>query len=619
MVGAAGDLSDGEQRALPILPGRTHLVESRFVALADSARRTLRFAGLAADDTTRADERLVVTVDTQLLNGVLRAIPYLLDYPYECTEQTLNRYLAAGILAGIYAEHPKLAELAKQSAGRDTRWERWDGADPNRRLLLEETPWLREAAGGAAARPLLNMLRPEVAERHRARALERLRTLQNADGGFPWFPGGDSTPYMTLYLLMDLARAGEFGLEVPADLAGAAWRYLQARCVIPADDDALPLPLPQTVMLCYVLSAYGDDVVSSAGFTRDARADLLDRAWRHRLEVPRNLKAHLALALFRAGRRDDARQVWASLMDAAKSDPDLGVFWAPEDRAWLWYNDTVEGHAFALRAAAEIAPNDPRRAGLAQWLLLNKHLNQWKSTRATAEALYALVHHLRSEGALGVRQAVRVQVAGEDRRFVSDPADPSAGRDRLVLTGDDLAGRGADTIVATREGPGLAFVSATWHCSTEQPVDAADGDLLGVTRRFFLGRVEDGRDVLVPLREGDPVAVGDRIEVQLSVRAHAAAEYIHLRDPRPAGCEPEDALSGYRRSGGLGYYEEIRDSAANFFIPWLPAGEYTLRHRLRAATAGTFRVQPAVLQSMYAPEFAAHSAGGALEITAGRR
>ena len=61
-------------------------------------------------------------------------------------------------------------------------------------------------------------------------------------------------------------------------------------------------------------------------------------------------------------------------------------------------------------------------------------------------------------------------------------------------------------------------------------------------------------------------------------------------------------------------YEEIRDSGSNFFFEWLPTGEYTFRYRVRAAMAGTFKVAPAVLQSMYAPEFGAYSAGHTLEV-----
>ena len=100
----------------------------------------------------------------------------------------------------------------------------------------------------------------------------------------------------------------------------------------------------------------------------------------------------------------------------------------------------------------------------------------------------------------------------------------------------------------------------------------------------------------------------------VSIRAKHAAEYVHLRDPRGAGFEPEKLTSGWRWDLGISAYEEIRDSGTNFFIEWLPAGEYTLSYRLRANMGGAFRVGPATLQSMYAPEFTAYSAGHRLEI-----
>ncbi|MEJ2581274.1 MAG: hypothetical protein P8127_06495 [Acidobacteriota bacterium] len=94
------------------------------------------------------------------------------------------------------------------------------------------------------------------------------------------------------------------------------------------------------------------------------------------------------------------------------------------------------------------------------------------------------------------------------------------------------------------------------------------------------------------------------------------AEYVHLRDPRGAGFEPETLHSQYKWDLGISWYEEVRDSGTNFFFEWLPAGEYTFKYRLRANMAGAFRVGPAVLQSMYAPEFTAYSAGHRLEVAA---
>jgi len=613
-VATAGNLSDGERRVLPILPGRTHLVQSRFAALQDSARRELRFPEILATDPTRGDEQLVVTVDTQLLTGVLRALPYLVDYPYQSTEQTLNAYLGVSILAGVYGDHPWVAARAAQLAGRDTPREPWYAPDPNRGLRLEETPWLQPSRGAPTELPLVDLLNPEVVERQRLDHLGRLREHQTKSGGFPWFAGGEPSLWMTLYVLMGLARGSEFGLEIPDDIVRNAWLWVRANTALPGADGAVELDPPMLTMLNYALSCYDDETVDLGGFTTDHRDAMLALSWRHRLALPRLLQAHLALTLERAGRHDDARTTVAALLDIAQEDPDLGVFWAPEDRAWLWTNDTVEGHAFILRAVSEIAPEEPRLAGLVQWLLLNRQLAHWKSTRATAEVIYALVHYQQTAGTLAVREEVRVQVGAQDLLWVHDPAELSQGRDRLVLVGEEIDHGAMRTIAVSKQTPGLAFASATWHLSSEQPVVAADGDLFVITRRYFRRHHDGEQWVLTPLAEGEAVSVGEQIEVQLSLTARHAAEFVHLRDPRPAGWEPESNTSSHRWDLGLRYYQETRDSGANFFFAWLPAGQYTLKHRLRAATAGVFRAQPAVLQSMYAPEFAAHSAGEVVRV-----
>ena len=108
---------------------------------------------------------------------------------------------------------------------------------------------------------------------------------------------------------------------------------------------------------------------------------------------------------------------------------------------------------------------------------------------------------------------------------------------------------------------------------------------------------------------------GDEVEVQIALGSKHAAEYVHLRDPRAAGLEPEDLVSGYRWDLGVGRYQETRDSGMNFFFEQLPAGEFTLKYRLRANLSGVFRVAPATVQSMYAPEFAAYSAGATLRVS----
>ncbi|MGE5413212.1 MAG: alpha-2-macroglobulin family protein, partial [Syntrophomonadaceae bacterium] len=614
----AGDFSDGELRPVPVLPGRMQLSQSRFAALSGGEARTLAFEDMAkSDDPSRVDEQLVVTIDAQLFHSVLAALPYLVNYPYECTEQTLNRFVSTGIVASLFRNYPAVGRMAQDFAKRETPLDAWAAPDPTRQMALEETPWLETARGGKdAGSGLVRILDPRAATAEREASLAKLRRAQTASGAFPWWPGGPPSPYMTLYAMYGFAKAAESGVEVPKDIVQRGWGYLarhfreeyEKRM---AQDRCSPEWL---TFLGYVATGYPDPSWMGDALTPAERREILAFSFKHWRAQSPYLKGMLALTLSRSSRPKDAALVWGSVMDSAKTDRDLGTYWAPEDRAWLWYEDTIETQAFALRTLMELSPSDERRHGLVQWLFLNKKLNQWKSTRATAEVLYALVSYLKKEGALAARESVTVSLAGQRTTFDFEPDRYTGKRDQLVVPGERIDPRRDAAIAVSKTGTGLAFASATWTFSTDRLPAEERGDLFAVSRRYYRREATPSGFELRPLAEGATLSPGDEVEVELSIRAKHAAEYVHLRDPRAAGLEPGVATSGYRWDLGLARYEEIRDSGTNFFFEWLPAGEYTLKYRVRANMAGTFRVGPATLQSMYAPEFSAYSAGAVITV-----
>lgn len=617
VTASSGNLSDGELRPLPVLPSRMHLVQSRFVTLREGQRKEMRFEDLAkGGDPTLLNEQMVVTVDAQLFYGVLEALPYLVNYPYECTEQTLNRFVSTGIVSSMFEKYPSVAAMAKEMSKRDVRLETWDAADPNRKMTLEESPWLVDARGGKdAGEGLAKVLDPRVAKAEREAALAKLAKAQTSIGGFPWWPGGPPSPYMTVYILHGLAKATEFGVDVPKEMVQRAWGYVAKHY----RDDLLSLMRKDCcwellTFVNYVASGFPDASWSENGLTAAERQEILDFSFKHWKEHSPYLKGYLALTLKRANRMKDAQLVFASVMDSAKTTEELGTYWAQEDRSWLWYNDTIESHAFALRTLTELSPKDPRRDGLVQWLFLNKKLNQWKSTRATAEVLYSLVHYLKAEGALGGRETMKVAVGGRATSFTFEPDRYTGKKNQVVIPGPQVDPKTTSTIAVEKGGKGFAFASAAWHFSTEKLPEADRGDFFNVSRRYFL-RENTGKEwVLKPIADGTVLKPGDQVEVQISLRTRHAAEYVHLRDPRGAGFEPETTVSRYKWDLGIAWYEEVRDSGTNFFFEQLPVGEYTFKYRLRANMAGTFRVGPATVQSMYAPEFNAYSSGATLTV-----
>ena len=625
----AGDFSDGELRPLPVLPSRMHLWQSQFVTLRDADTRRLHFADLKlADDPSRLNEQVVVTLDAQLFYTALKALPYLISYPYECTEQTLNRFTSTGILSSLFQKYPQVAQAAEALARRrDSRpgaaLDRFDEEDPNRKLTQEESPWLVESRGASAEggedERLLRVLHPAVARAQRDSAQSRLRKAQLPSGGFPWFPGGPASPDMTLYLVQGFARAAEFAVPVDNSLVQRAWQYLARhfrsdyqKLLAQGKGDVYFL-----TTLNYAASSFPKDPFTGGALNPAERAAILDYTFARWRELPPLLRTQLALTLQRSGRAGEGQLVFASVLDAAKTSPDQGTYFAPEDRAWLWYNDRIESHAFILRALLELQPQNPKKDGLVLWLLINKKLNQWKSTRATAEVLYALAHVLRADGSLGVKEEAQVTTGTRsgplDKRYTFTP-NKYVGKVQLVIPGAQIEPATTSTITVAKATKGLLFASATWHFSTERQPTQGVGDLLQVERRYFR-RTHNGKEyLLTPLGPGSALAIGDELEVQLSLRSKHAAQYIHLRDPRAAGLEPEAAVSRYRWDLGVAAYEEVRDSSTNYFFERLPAGEYTFTYRLRASMAGTFSIGPATLQSLYAPEFAAYSTGHQLTI-----
>ncbi|MBP1623827.1 MAG: hypothetical protein H6Q07_1847, partial [Acidobacteria bacterium] len=443
-----------------------------------------------------------------------------------------------------------------------------------------------------------------------------LHKSQTSSGGFPWFPGGPPSPYMTLYLLYGFSKALEFGVDVPRDIVLPAWNYTHRHYLdeivrqMIAHDSGWEF----VTFINYVLSNYPDSSWYENSFKPAERKAMLDFSFKHWKSHSPYLKGYLALTLKRMGRPKDAILVWQSVMDSAKTAEDQGTFWAPEDRGWLWYNDRIETHAFAIRTEMELIPDDTKLDGLVLWIFLNKKLNHWESTRATAEVIYSMAQYLKKTGQLGVREDATVTVGNQKTVFVFEPDQYTGKKNQIVVPGDKIDPKTSSFVSVEKTGKGHLFASATWHFSTERLPEEERGDYLRLSRSYFK-RVNTGREFsLQPIREGATLAAGDEVEVHLSLTSKHPMEYVHLRDPRGAGFEPASNVSRHKWDLGIGWYEEIRDSGTNFFFESLPQGEYLFKYRIRATTAGVFKVAPATVQPMYAPEFAAYSTGAVLKI-----
>ena len=274
------------------------------------------------------------------------------NYPYECTEQTLNRFLSTGIVSSrLRATIPAVARMAQELSKRDTQLETWDAADPNRQMALEETPWLEEARGGEEPAP-----RPDRAcstrgsrSADRDAALAKLAQGADRDRRLPLVAGRAALAlHDALHPVRLRAGAASSASRCREDMVERAWSYLAA--TLPATSSTALHGAKDdccwefVTFLNYVALVLSRRVAGRAARLTppSARRSSTSRSSTGR-STRRYLKGHAgadAASAWTAPK--DAKLVWDSVMDSAKTTPDEGTFWAPEDRAWLWYNDTIE-------------------------------------------------------------------------------------------------------------------------------------------------------------------------------------------------------------------------------------------------------------------------------------
>ena len=411
-------------------------------------------------------------------------------------------------------------------------------------------------------------------------------------------------------MLAGFAEAKRYGVQLPEDMVSRALAYVIGE--IPSRLDKDERNLATISYAAYVLTTYSPDEYPEAKAGHGLARSWVKFLQKHIHALTPFGKAYLAYTYFHLGDKKKADEVLDMALDGAREDPLVGVYWTMEKYSWVWYSDSVEKHAFFLKMLQELRPTDKRIPGMVQWLLFNRKGNVWKSTKASSAAVYALLDYLNRSGALSSKEVFSLSWGDTSESVTVNPDDWLEEPLRWIETGFDIT-PAKTTAVVKKDGKGIAFASMTWIYSTDRLPEASAPGLLLLDRKFFR-RVKEGDAYhLKPVASGDEVLVGDEVVVQLKVNAKSQFEYMHLKDLKAAGFEAETLLSGWKWSP-LPCYEEPRDSLTNFFVSWLPQGEYILSTTLRPTKPGTYRIGAATLQSMYAPEMTAHSAGFVINV-----
>ncbi|MEO7800634.1 MAG: alpha-2-macroglobulin family protein, partial [Ginsengibacter sp.] len=629
IIAKSGNKSDGEEAALPILTNRMLVTETLPLHTRGDSVKHFSFDKLrnSGKSETLKSRSLTIEYSTNPAWYAIQSLPYLAEPKYECADYLFNSYYSNTLAQYIINSSPKIAEVfklwQKDTANFKSNLQK---NEELKSVLLQETPWLLEAMNETAQmQQLADLFDAAKLSLALNTTFKKLAEWQSPNGGFMWFKGGPEDRYITQYIIIGVARLLNLKAVRPSQdqqvkaMIAKALPYLDA--AIKKDFDEIKKS-KQSLKISYPF--YPQSITAQYFYLRSLLPEYkvpekiqaaynyyknqLKAGW---LNQNKYTQAMIALSLYRTNDKSTATAILRSLKENAIVNEELGMYWKDwTTGGYLWYQAPIESQAMMIEAFTEIGNDGKAVDDLKTWLLKNKQTNSWVTSRATADASYALL--LKGSDWLSVEQKVNITVG--DTLIESDklPQQAGTGYFKYVFTEHKVTPEMGN--ISVKVSSAVKPVASTWGGAYWQYFEDLDKIAfaqtpLRVNKKLFITTNTDRGPVLKPITDNAGLKVGDKITVRIELRADRDMEYIHMKDMRAACMEPVNVLSTYKYQGGLGYYESTKDASTNFFFSYLPKGSYVFEYNLFVTHNGNFSNGITSIQCLYAPQFTAHSEG----------
>ncbi|MCK0144595.1 MG2 domain-containing protein [Arenibacter sp. F26102] len=631
VMAKAGDFSDGEQNVLPVLTNRMLVTETLPMWVRGNETKSFTLDKLEnTNSTTLRHHQLTLEITSNPAWYAVQALPYLMEYPYDCNEQIFSRYYANTLGGHIANSNPRIQEVFNQWANTDALLSNLEKNQELKSILIQETPWLRDAQSESEQKKRIALLfNLNKLKNDQANAFNKLEQNQMSSGAWAWFNGGPENRFITQHIITGLghlnkltsgkASEGKLGSNIirtpkEQEMTARAVNYLDEEFVKEYEqmkkyarslnDDHLS---PTQLHYLYMRSFFKDIKTSKkVDEIVDYYKTQAQKYW-----VKRDLysKGLIALFLYRNDNTATANKIIKSLEENSISSEELGMYWKENTNSWYWHQAPIETQSLLIEAFSEIKNDIKTVDNLKIWLLKNKQTNQWKTTKATTDAVYALL--LQGGDWLSLTDAVDVMVGGEKiepSKLENVKVEAGTGYFKTSWDKNEISPKMAE-VQLNKKGDGIAWGALYWQYFEDlDKITPAETPLI-LKKKVFLKKNTDTGELISEINNETHLNVGDLVRVRIELRVDRPMEFVHMKDMRAAGLEPINVLSGYKWQDGLGYYESTKDASTNFFFDYLPKGIFVFEYDLSVNNAGDFSNGISTIQSMYAPEFSSHSEG----------
>jgi hypothetical protein len=625
-----GTAADGEERVVPVLTDKLLVTESLPLAVSKAGTRAFTLAKLkrSGGSSSLQHKSLTLAFTPNPAWYAVQALPYLMEFPQECAEQVFSRYYANRLAAHIVDGRPAIRQVFEQwrsmakTGGPDAFASALEDNTELKGMVLAETPWVLEALNDRQRKErialLFDMQRMATGE---AAAMKKLKDMQLPQGGWGWWSGMHPSRYITQHIVSGLGHLRQLGAATPVpgleDMIKLAVGWLDAEAerehrlrsrggVV----DSLSDISAEDIHYLYARSQFPEHVLHLR--KGGAAQFIVERAQRNWTRYGLQEQAMIAIALRRLVPLSSTPElIMGSLRQRATSNEELGMYWPDFRAGHAWSSFPTETHALMIEAFHEVARDKDAVNALRQHLLALKRTTDWGTTKATADATYALL--LTGDNWLEAKDAPMITVGGTR----VDPANMEAGTGRFEQrwSGDAVRPAMGEVRVSTEQDV-VQWGALHWQYLESMDKVTPHESPFSLRKQVMRAESTDDGTRLVALAGTRPLKVGDRLTIRIELRTDRYLDFVHLKDLRAAGLEPEEALSGYRYQGGLGYYQGIRDSGMDFFFDRIAPGTYVLEYVLRVTHAGDLSNGITTAMCMYAPEFSTHDQGVRLKVLA---
>lgn len=613
VTAGAGRFSDGEQQAVPVLTNRILVHETIPVFVKEGQTKSFTLKNLSANNaSTIKNISNTLVVNTNPMWEVLMALPSLKQDANSSADVVFNRWFAGVLASEILKTTPKLKAVFEEYQRKNLAVSKLSMNEQLKDVLLEETPWLvDEKSETEQIQQIARLFDANTMRNAVQEDWSELKNRQNPDGGFSWFPGGPSSYHTSLYILKHWGKLQSWLKDSLASYQDAEQKPLAERLVRYADAEVSRLvtlenePVYNDQLLNYLDSRYRwEPLYPLKGQAAKLKTAFIAGAKAVKPQDFTFFGLHRAALIYDAyGLKNISQTLMRYLKETSTVSETQGAYWKANTNGWNWYASRVANHAGALEAFAALTGDRDFTDELKIWLLTQKQVNHWDNSRATAEVIFTMLNA--GESWTGAESGTAEMVWGNIK---VTPDEAVTGYVRQTIPSETVNPALA-TVTITKKGPGIAQGGLFWtYTENINSVKSAES-YLSLRRELYKKIKTENGEQLLAITPTNPLRIGDRVTVRMILNTDRSMQYVHLKDLRAAGLEPVEALSGYRWKNGLGYYQSVKDTSVNFFIEYLPKGQYVFEYDLISNAAGDYSGGITTLQNYYAPEMSSHTAG----------